>query len=173
MKKLAVVSLLIAMFGLSVLITLICGLCNVSAQDGVWIQPIFAGHPSCLFGPFLWSRYPQIELQRLVSFCFFDWTALLTTLLPFGIAAWVLSRRSAGRKLLFPLSLAVGGIPFLAATCVLRISHLPETEVGPWLATMLLGPVYGCAVCVLLAVWELSRRRPAEPHAFPLVDMAT
>ncbi len=154
MQRLAAAALPLSLFGLSVLLTAIAILCNFSSADETSIELLTTGHIEDLLGRSVWSRYPEMPSPFMAMF---DWTALLTTLVPFGCVAWALRRQPHGRTLLFGVAFAVGFIPYLAGRVALRNNTMPEL-CGPWIATMLLGLAYGLVLCAILAIREMCRR---------------
>lgn len=153
MKPLATTVLLLSLVGVSVLLTAVAGLCDVSADDVLDLDALATGRVSSIFGSFLWSRYPAMPPLSAI----FEWRAILIILGAF-VPCWrVLSGQRRTRKLLLLAAPATGFLPFFLGELVLR-GNTDLSQAGPWLATMLLGVMYGLILSVILATFELCRR---------------
>ena len=156
-KQSAALVLLLSIFAGSVLVTAVAGLCSCSSEDLLVLERAGAvqGHLAPLFASsFVWSRYPAAP-NHLTALA--DQRALLTTIPLLLIALYF--ARIRGRRpfpLLIVICLAVALVPYAVGMIALHDNTLLE-RTGPWLAVMLLGPLYALAACAVICIVELLR----------------
>jgi hypothetical protein len=157
MKWFAILSLIVVVFGVSVVLTALGALSNVSREDGALLNflDLQRGHITTLFTtPFVWSKYPRLPQLG----CLFDLKAFLLVVPLLLVVVYLLRVRSRRRfPILVGTCLAVMVVPLSAGAIALHENNVPEIA-GPWLVVMLLGPFYVMTGCALLCVAELCHR---------------
>jgi hypothetical protein len=162
MKRLAALVLLLSVFAVSVLLTTVEGFRNLNNEkDGFLVENVGAlrGHVAPLLATsFVWSRYPAAPAHptALIS----EKAFLLTV--PLLLVALYFARIRGRRPFLFQVAvcLAVAPVPYVVGTITLHGGTITDrAEIGPWLAVMILGPLYALIICAVICVVELLRPR--------------
>ena len=83
------------------------------------------------------------------------------------VAGWLVSRRHVSPMAAGVISLLSGALPYLAGMLALHGNEVAE-RAGPWLATMLLGLLYGGIGCLAFCAYDVlswNTCRRAQPSA--------
>ncbi len=102
-----------------------------------------------IFSDTFWTRCLQPDLPR--PSWFLDWMAA-GLVFPLMVAVWLGVRRRLKHPCVAmgAVCLLLGIVPYAVGAVMVRDTSSPS-EVGPWLALMLIGPLYACSASVVFS----------------------
>ena len=155
MRIATTVFLLMALSGIVLLlggITMVCG--SLGELSPKQFDQLVSGELHViLFNDAFWTCCLQPDLPR--PLWFLDWKAA-ALVFPLMAAVWLGMRR----RLQYPcvamggVCLFLGIVPYAVGAVIAR-GTLETSEVGPWLAVMLIGPLYACLASVAFSASAL------------------
>ena len=174
MKTASAITLGLALFIASVMLTSASLLSDLKLTDDIRLDELMTGRLGSMFtGPTLWSRYPSFPRPMVAI----QWYGML--LVGGVVATAFYALRIKLKKPLGTVSIAVlilSAVPYALGLLVLQSNTVASLS-GPWLVVMIFGVLYSSLAAAVLAVMELAnwhknafgwlsclRRRPPLPN---------